>query len=161
MAVALRPDVLIADEPTTALDVTIQAQILKLLAGLQQETGMAIILITHDLAVVAEMADRVAVMYAGKIVESSPVPALYRRAAHPYTLGLMKSVPRADRRDSHLVPIKGSPPRLTTIPSGCPFHPRCEHAKDKCSYEEPKLRGVALGRSSACHFAEEVLAEGE
>jgi oligopeptide transport system ATP-binding protein len=157
MALALGPEVLIADEPTTALDVTIQAQITELLAELQAANGMALILITHDLGVVADVADRIAVMYAGRIVEAGPVRDLYRRPAHPYTEGLLRSVPRADRRGGDLTPIGGSPPNLARIPPGCPFHPRCPYARDRCRVEEPPLRPVGTGRWSACHYAEEVL----
>lgn len=156
MAVALRPDVLIADEPTTALDATIQAQIAELLTGLQRETGMGLVLITHDLSVVAEMADRVAVMYAGKIIEAATVNDLYRRPAHPYTLGLMRSIPRADRKKARLVPIEGAPPDLRCIPSGCPFHPRCPRARQDCRDDVPLPRWVRPGHISACHFSEEV-----
>lgn len=157
MAIALDPDILIADEPTTALDVTVQAQIMGLLDELQAETGMGMILITHDLGVVAEVADEVAVMYAGKIVEQADCIECFARPAHPYTFGLMHSIPRADRRLARLSPIKGSPPDLMRIPAGCAFHPRCEFVRDTCRTETPELRRVASGRLSACHFAEDVL----
>ncbi len=157
MSLALDPDVLIADEPTTALDVTVQAQIMELLAELQSETGMGLILITHDLAVVAEVADRVTVMYAGKVVETAPIGELYAAPAHPYTLGLMESLARPDRRGGRLHPIAGSPPDLANVPPGCAFHPRCPFAQDVCHLEVPPLRSVGPGRESACHFAEEVL----
>jgi oligopeptide transport system ATP-binding protein len=174
MALALEPDVLIADEPTTALDVTVQAQIMKLLAELQSEMSMGLILITHDLGVVASVADRIALMYAGRVVEEADVNDLYARPAHPYAEGLLASVPRIDLRDRRLTPIKGAPPNLVAIPSGCPFHPRCPRARERCSGEIPELRLVrdgegAPGRSgarsgahsqgphrSACHYAEEV-----
>src|SRR5690606_14990508 len=158
MALALDPDVLIADEPTTALDVTVQAQIMELLADLQAETGMGLILITHDLGVVADVADRVAVMYAGEIVETGDVHSLYRQPAHPYTLGLMASIPRLDQKGGRLEPISGAPPNLAAIPPGCPFHPRCPFAREQpCTTEHPPLYPIAGGRRSACHFADEVL----
>ena len=157
MALALDPAVLIADEPTTALDVTVQAQIVDLLQQLQSETGMGLVLITHDLGVVGEVADRVAVMYAGRIIETGGIDAVFSRPAHPYTVGLMHSVPRVDQRGQRLSPISGSPPNLARIPPGCPFHPRCPRAEEVCSQERPPLRLVVPGRRSACHFAEEVL----
>ncbi|MGH8905215.1 MAG: ABC transporter ATP-binding protein [Egibacteraceae bacterium] len=160
MALALDPDILIADEPTTALDVTVQAQIMDLLARLQRDTGMGLILITHDLGVVAGVADRVAVMYAGRIVETGPVRDLYRRPAHPYTKGLMASIPRLDQRGGPLTPITGAPPDLTAIPSGCPFHPRCPYRRDVCVQDRPPLFDAGRDRGSACHFWEEV-ADGE
>jgi len=157
MSLALDPDVLIADEPTTALDVTVQAQIMELLAELQQETGMGLILITHDLAVVAEVADRVAVMYAGKIVETGDIGPLYHQPAHPYTLGLMKSLARPDMKiGEKLQAIVGSPPDLLKVPSGCSFHPRCPYAKPICVTDDPGLIEISAGRSSACHFTEEI-----
>ena len=157
MALALDPAVLIADEPTTALDVTVQAQIMELLADLQAETGMGLILITHDLGVVADVADRVAVMYAGKIVETGPIGDLYARPAHPYTEGLMGSIPRVDQKGQDLTPIGGAPPNLLRIPSGCPFHPRCRYRQEVCTVEEPPLYEVEGRRRSACHFYQEVL----
>ena len=157
MALALGPDVLIADEPTTALDVTVQAQIMDLLAELQGENHMALVLITHDLGVAADVADRIAVMYAGRVVESGAVRDLYRHPAHPYTEGLLRSVPRADQKGRELTPIAGSPPNPAHIPPGCPFHPRCPYARERCRKEEPPLRTVGAGRVAACHYAEEVL----
>jgi oligopeptide transport system ATP-binding protein len=157
MALALDPAILIADEPTTALDVTVQAQIMDLLADLQTETGMGIVLITHDLGVVSEVADRVNVMYAGAIVETGGIDELFTRPAHPYTVGLMSSIPRLDQRGQRLSPITGSPPSLTSVPPGCAFHPRCPRAEAVCSVEPPALREVGGGRRSACHFAEDVL----
>jgi oligopeptide transport system ATP-binding protein len=154
MALALDPDVLIADEPTTALDMTVQAQIMELLADLQQQTGMALILITHDLAVVAEVADRVSVMYAAEVVENADIGELFARPYHPYTEGLMRSLVRPDHKGGRLSPIKGSPPDLLHIPPGCPFHPRCDYAQDVCRVDDPPLRVIEEGRSSACHFAE-------
>jgi oligopeptide transport system ATP-binding protein len=157
MALALDPDILIADEPTTALDVTVQAQVMDLLAELQHETGMGLILITHDLGVVADVADRVAVMYAGRIVETGPVRDIYHHPAHPYTEGLMASIPRLDQKGGKLTPISGAPPSLMRIPSGCPFHPRCPYRRDVCEIDDPPLYDVGHGRRSACHFWEEVL----
>jgi oligopeptide transport system ATP-binding protein len=157
MALALEPEILIADEPTTALDVTVQAQIMELLADLQRENGMGLILITHDLGVVAEVADKVAVMYAGRIVETSPIKELYANPAHPYTEGLIKSIPHLDQKGTELNPIKGSPPNLMRVPSGCSFHPRCPYATDKCRSEEPPLHVVDGDRQSACHYYKEVL----
>ncbi|MCX6465599.1 MAG: ABC transporter ATP-binding protein [Pseudonocardiales bacterium] len=157
MALALDPAVIIADEPTTALDVTVQAQIVDLLLELQRENGMGIVLITHDLGVVAETADRVAVMYAGRIVETGSIDDVFTRPAHPYTVGLMNSIPRVDQVGSRLSPIVGSPPSLAAIPPGCAFHPRCPRAQDVCRADDPPLLQVATGRRSACHFAKEVL----
>jgi oligopeptide transport system ATP-binding protein len=158
MSLALDPEVLIADEPTTALDVTVQAQIMDLLAELQRERQMGMILITHDLGVVADVADRIVVMYAGRIVEEANVYDLYAGPAHPYTVGLLESIPRIDEKGQELRTIKGLPPNLIKIPSGCAFHPRCPRAQQICSDERPLLRQVAPNRSSACHFAEEVMA---
>lgn len=157
MALALEPEVLIADEPTTALDVTVQAQIMKLLSELQRTENMGLILITHDLGVVANVADHVDVMYAGRIVETGEIEAVYREPAHPYTLGLMRSVPAVNKQVSRLAPIEGSPPDLISVPTGCSFHPRCPFARDRCERDDPALREVMPGRSSACHYAEEVL----
>ncbi|MBT8199082.1 MAG: ABC transporter ATP-binding protein [Acidimicrobiia bacterium] len=157
MALALDPDVLIADEPTTALDVTVQAQIMQLLSDLQTETGMGLILITHDLGVVAEVADRVVVMYAGDSVEKGEIQDVYHNPAHPYTMGLMDSMPRHDVQADRLNPIKGSPPDLMAIPSGCAFHPRCPFVQNRCMVEKPALYEIGEpGRVSACHFVEEV-----
>ena len=157
MAIALEPDILIADEPTTALDVTVQAQIMQLLAELRDETGMALILITHDLGVVAESVAEVLVMYAGRVVERGPTAEVIARPAHPYTAGLMSSVPRAELKDRRLTTIEGAPPVLTAIPSGCAFHPRCVRSEPVCAGETPVLGPVAAGRESACHFAAEML----
>ncbi len=153
MALSSKPDLLIADEPTTALDVTIQAQILALLKELQQATGMGVLLITHDLGVVAEMCDRVAVMYAGRIVEQAPVDALFRDPQHPYTVGLMNAVPRAELAGVAPTPFEGTPPDMSRPPSGCRFHPRCPYREAVCSEEEPALRPVGEDHRSACHFA--------
>ncbi|MDG9679104.1 ABC transporter ATP-binding protein [Micromonospora sp. DH14] len=156
MALALDPKVLIADEPTTALDVTVQAQIMDLLADLRRELNMAMILITHDLGVVAGVADRIAVMYAGRIVEHADVRSLYKAPAHPYTKGLLESIPRLDVRGQELSTIKGLPPNLMRIPSGCPFHPRCPYVQQVCVDEVPHDLVLGDGRTSACHFAQEV-----
>ncbi len=160
MAIALDPAVLIADEPTTALDVTVQAQIMALLKELQEERHMGLILITHDLGVVADVADRIAVMYAGKLVETADVLDLYARPAHPYTKGLLESIPRLDQKGQQLSAIGGLPPNLTRIPPGCPFNPRCRYARDVCRVDPPPpLREVLRGRHAACHFSEEVLGD--
>ncbi len=150
MALACRPKLLIADEPTTALDVTVQAQILDLLRELQAETGMSIILITHDLGVVAEMADEVAVMYAGRVVERAPAGALFADPMHPYTLGLLGSVPRLDEERETLLAIEGSVPPPFALPKGCRFHPRCPFADAACRSDQPPLREVADGHQAAC-----------
>ena len=160
MAIALDPDILIADEPTTALDVTVQAQIMGLLADLQEETGMGLILITHDLGVVAEVADQVVVMYAGKVAETAPIGELFVNPAHPYTLGLIQSIPRADQKGKELSPIIGSPPDLMNIPAGCAFHPRCPFMQVRCTSEVPPLYPVSANRESACHYYQEVLDAG-
>jgi oligopeptide/dipeptide ABC transporter ATP-binding protein len=142
MALANDPDILIADEPTTALDVTVQAQILDLLRSLRLSRDLAIILITHDLGVVAGLADRVHVMYAGRIVESGPVVDIFHRPQHPYTAGLLGSLPRLDRPDQELTPIGGVPPRLYEAPAGCAFAPRCQYAADSCWVTDPVLEPV-------------------
>ncbi|KNB51753.1 ABC transporter ATP-binding protein [Streptomyces caatingaensis] len=164
MALALEPDLIIADEPTTALDVTVQAQVMDLLAELQREFNMGLILITHDLGVVADVADKIAVMYAGRIVETAPVHELYKRPAHPYTRGLLDSIPRLDQKGQELYAIKGLPPNLLNIPAGCAFSPRCPKAQDICRTEIPALHDVAErdgaampGRRSACHFWKETI----
>ncbi|GHK00811.1 ABC transporter ATP-binding protein [Streptomyces sp. NPDC003753] len=157
MALALEPALIIADEPTTALDVTVQAQVMDLLAELRREYGMGLVLITHDLGVVADVADRIAVMYAGRIVESAPVHDIYKSPAHPYTRGLLDSIPRLDRKGRRLYAIEGLPPSLTHIPPGCPFHPRCPLARDVCRTDEPPLYEVDEQRGSACHFWRECL----
>lgn len=162
IAIALGPKLLIADEPTTALDVTVQAQIMDLLAGLQEETGMSLILITHDLGVVADVADRVLMMYGGRIVESGGIQEVYEQPGHPYTRGLMGAIPTLDGRKARLAPIKGSPVDLLNLPSGCAFHPRCPYQTQLCVDESPGL-GVIASRPpshrAACHFAEEVVAD--
>ncbi len=154
MALSCDPDILIADEPTTALDVTIQAQILELMQELQERTRSAIIMITHDLGVVADMADKIVVMYAGKLVEYACCNDIFYQPLHPYTWGLMDSLPRHDMTEKgELCPIKGQPPSLVRVPEGCAFHPRCPYAKDVCRQEEPKLRAIVGDHSAACHFA--------
>ncbi|MFC7341903.1 ABC transporter ATP-binding protein [Saccharopolyspora griseoalba] len=160
MSLALDPTLLIADEPTTALDVTVQAQIMDLLDELRRERGMGLILITHDLGVVAEVADRIVVMYAGRIVESADAGSLYEQPGHPYTEGLMRSIPRLDLKGQELETIKGLPPNLMAVPSGCPFHPRCPRAVEKCGQEFPEYHDLGRGRVSACHFAEELINHG-
>jgi oligopeptide/dipeptide ABC transporter ATP-binding protein len=163
MAIANEPSLLIADEPTTALDVTVQAQILRLLQTAQRETGAAVILITHDLGLVAEMADRVIVMYAGHVVEKGTVEDIFNAPRHPYTLGLMNSLPQMDGGDEWLRPIPGNPPNLIHVPPGCPFHPRCLLSQDRdvCRSELPGLAAAGAGEEhlSACHFKDEL--EGE
>jgi oligopeptide transport system ATP-binding protein len=158
MAVALNPSVLIADEPTTALDVTVQAQIMALLKDLRTEFHMAVVLITHDLALVAEEADRVAVMYAGNIVETGPVAEVFANPRHPYTKGLLDSVPKQVARGEELKSIGGAPPDLHSIPTGCVYQARCPLAHDVCITTRPALTAVAggHGRKAACHFSEEV-----
>jgi oligopeptide transport system ATP-binding protein len=156
MAIALDPEVLIADEPTTALDVTVQAQIMTLLKDLQRERDMGLILITHDMGVVADVADKIAVMYAGRIVERAPVYDLYARPAHPYTEGLLASIPRVDRKGQELYAIKGLPPSLMNVPAGCPFNPRCSYARDICREQHPPSYAVDDKHESACFYWEEV-----
>ena len=157
MAIALDPAILIADEPTTALDVTVQAQIMSLLQELQAERHMGLILITHDLGVVADVADRIAVMYAGRLIETSDVYSGYANPAHPYTKGLLDSLPRLDQKGQDLASIPGLPPNLLKMPTGCAFNPRCPLARDLCREQRPELVEVRPGRFSACHFTEEVL----
>jgi oligopeptide/dipeptide ABC transporter ATP-binding protein len=159
MSIANSPSVLIADEPTTALDVTIQAQILQVLKKAQDETRAATILITHDLGLIAELADRVVVMYAGKIVELGDVHTIFESPRHPYTVGLMESLPKLNADDDWLRPIPGQPPSLISRPPGCPFHPRCflSQGRLRCREEEPPLRPIGgSSHLTACHFAEEL-----
>lgn len=155
MALVCRPQLLIADEPTTALDVTIQAQILDLLTELQSELGMSVLLITHDLGVVAETCDRVAVMYAGRVVEYAPVAELFDKPKHPYTHGLFRSLPTLTEKKKKLAVIPGAVPSLLDIPSGCRFRTRCWMAQPVCE-QDPPLRAIEPGHFAACHFAEEV-----
>ena len=161
MAIANRPKILIADEPTTALDVTIQAQVLQVLKTAQEETKAGTILITHDLGVIAEMADRVVVMYGGKVVETGAVDDIFHNPSHPYTLGLLSSLPRAGKQVERLEPIPGQPPSLINLPGGCSFHPRCRmsQGRDRCRTEIPELIELGDGRASACHFHDELSEE--
>ena len=156
MALSCNPGLLIADEPTTALDVTVQAQILDLISDLQREFGSAVIMITHDLGVVAELSDEILVMYAGRAVEYGSAIDIFDQPAHPYTWGMLSSMPRIDReRLSRLVPIPGTPPSLIRVPSGCPFHPRCQYAGltgGRSESEVPQLRDVSPGHLAACHL---------
>jgi len=162
MALANEPRLLIADEPTTALDVTVQAQILELMGRLQRELGMAIVIISHDLGVVAQMADEIAVMYAGRIVERAPAEAIFTAPRHPYTWGLLRSIPRLDvPREAELEPIPGRPPSLIRLPSGCAFHPRCPYALKSCARVVPELEAIdgRPGHSVACLLPEPVRAD--
>jgi oligopeptide transport system ATP-binding protein len=153
MAMLCKPDLLIADEPTTALDVTIQAQIIELMKELQEGSRAAIVLITHDLGVIAGLSDRVMVMYAGRIVETGTAREIFYDPQHPYTKGLLKSMPRLDeRRAEALETIPGQPPNLQRLPPGCPFRPRCPYAFDRCEVELPLLRSIGPGRAKACHL---------
>jgi oligopeptide/dipeptide ABC transporter ATP-binding protein len=155
IALSCRPKLILADEPTTALDVTIQAQLLELMRGLSRQFGVALVIITHNLGVVARYADRVNVMYAGKIIESGSAAEIYGVPRHPYTIGLLHSVPRLDRpRKSKLEPIDGQPPDLWNLPPGCSFAPRCKFVIDKCAEEAPPLRQIENGHASACWVAE-------
>ena len=158
MAIANEPSVLIADEPTTALDVTIQAQIIEVLKKAEDETHAAIVLITHDLGLIAELADRVVVMYAGRVVETGDVETIFTAPRNPYTIGLMNSVPRVTGADDLLVPIPGSPPSMISVPPGCAFHPRCflSSGRDRCRAEVPELKDVGAGHLSRCHFVSEL-----
>lgn len=159
MGMVHAPSLLIADEPTTALDVTIQAQIMDVLRAAQRETGASMVLVSHDLGLIAEMADRVVVMYAGRVVESADVQAIFAAPRHPYTLGLIGSLPQTTGNEKWLRPIPGSPPDLANVPSGCAFHPRCflSHGREICRTERPELRSVGSGEHrSACHFVGEL-----
>ena len=149
LALAGKPRLLIADEPTTALDVSVQAQIIALLQRLCRQAGVAVVLISHDMGVIAEAADRIAVMYAGRIVEIGPATQVLRRPRHPYTAGLMDSIPRIGSRQAKLRQIEGAMPRLSELPSGCAFHPRCPQAQDRCRAERPALVAIAEG-ATAC-----------
>lgn len=156
MAMACSPRLLLADEPTTALDVTIQEQILALLTDLQAKSRMAMVLVSHDIGVVAETCDRIAVMYAGILVETGPAAEVFGRPRHPYTLGLMRSSPRMDAHAERLQPIPGQPPDLSKLAAGCPFFDRCAFAKEDCRNASVALREVAPGHASACLFPEAV-----
>jgi peptide/nickel transport system ATP-binding protein len=155
MAVSNDPSLIIADEPTTALDVTIQAQVLDVLRQVQRDHGIGVILITHDLGVVAGLVKRALVMYAGRVVESGSVNPVFDNPGHPYTRGLLACLPRLDRPRFPLIPIKGAPPSAALIPTGCAFHPRCPHATERCSNEEPRLADHGPTRA-ACHYSDEV-----
>jgi oligopeptide/dipeptide ABC transporter ATP-binding protein len=163
MAIANQPKILIADEPTTALDVTIQAQVLEVLQAAKEETNAGTILITHDLGVIAEMADRVVVMYGGRVVETGTVDEIFHSPKHPYTLGLLSSLPRPDLDLERLEPIPGQPPSLIHLPSGCSFHPRCHlgEGRQRCRTEVPELYELGKDRRSACHFHDEMSREVE
>jgi len=150
IALACRPRILIADEPTTALDVTIQAQILHLIRQLQAEIGMSVMLITHNLGLVAAMADRLVIMYAGRVVEEGPVEDIFADHFHPYTHGLLRSVPRLDRPAEELMEIKGTVPKLTELPAGCPFSNRCQQVMDRCRRHAPEFKEVGPGHRSRC-----------
>ena len=150
IAISCNPHLLIADEPTTALDVTVQAQILKLIKELQAKLGMSLLLITHDLAVAANICDKVVVMYAGKIAEEGDVHNIYKNPIHPYTAGLLKVTPRLKETNESIQTVEGEPPDPTNLPTGCIFHPRCPYAKEKCSLVEPPLKNVDDGRRVAC-----------
>jgi oligopeptide/dipeptide ABC transporter ATP-binding protein len=162
MSLACNPSLLIADEPTTALDVTIQAQILDLLRELQEDDGMSILMITHDLGIIAEMADEVAVMYASKVVEQAAAEELFDRPRHPYTLGLFASRPMPGMaRSERLQSIDGTVPNPRQYPKGCTFHPRCQFAADRCRMEEPLLTDNGDSHLDRCHFADEIASEAD
>ena len=156
MAIALEPEVLLADEPTSSLDVTVQAQVLELLASIVAETEMAVVLITHNLAVAVGIADRIVVMYAGRMAELGPAKEVYAAPKHPYTAGLLRAIPDIEVRDERLPGIKGAPPNMLRLPTGCAFHPRCPLADEHCAAEQPPFAEVAPGRWSACWHADEV-----
>lgn len=159
MSLLCRPDILIADEPTTALDVTVQAQIMQLLRELQAEFGMATVLVTHDLGVIAGFCREVMVMYGGRVMEKAPVDPLFETPSHPYTRGLIGAIPRLDvAHGETLVTIPGQPPNMARAPKGCPFAPRCAHAGEDCEAETPVLQDFAPGRARACHRTVEALA---
>ena len=165
MALALNPDLLIADEPTTALDVTVQAQILELIGRLKEEFNVGVVLITHDLGVVHDVAERVMVMYAGRPVETGTSDEVFRKPLHPYTWGLLESIAHVDQKGTRLVPIEGLPPSLILVPPGCPFHPRCPHRFEPCDKDRPELIDRGGGHPDACHLSIEekqrILAERE
>jgi peptide/nickel transport system ATP-binding protein len=155
MALVNNPSVLIADEPTTALDVTVQAQILELIERVKREFDIGVILITHDLGVVAETADTVLVMYAGRPMETGPARAVFGAPQHPYTWGLLQSMPTIDRRLATLLAIEGSPPSLLRVPTGCPFNPRCAYRFAPCTVELPELRTMPDGHADRCHLPDD------
>ncbi len=160
IALSCKPEILIADEPTTALDVTVQAQMLDLFKGLTKDFGTSLILITHDLGVVAGIADRMLVMYAGRIVEQGNVEQIFYTPRHPYSFGLLHSTPHVDNPKLRLDPIRGLPPSLENLPSGCAFHPRCDFKLERCLKEAPKLVHTADGRANACFYKGELKREG-
>ena len=153
MALAHNPDLLIADEPTTALDVTVQAQILDLIDRIKNEFNIGVILITHDLGVVADVAQRVMVMYAGRAIEVGSRDEVFANPQHPYTWGLLESIPHVDQKGTRLLPIEGAPPSLISVPRGCAFHPRCPHRFNVCDKEEPELQDRGAGHPDACHLS--------
>ena len=154
LGLACTPKLLIADEPTTALDVTIQAQVLELMQRLKKRLDMAMLMITHDLGIVAEVCDRVAVMYAGTVVESGSLVDIFDHKRHPYTEGLFNSLPNIKNRDRDLIPIKGQMPNPADLPTGCPFHPRCEYATERCAQEEPELHWFSETHCAKCWLYE-------
>jgi peptide/nickel transport system ATP-binding protein/oligopeptide transport system ATP-binding protein len=156
LALAGRPELLLADEPTTALDVTVQAKVLALLARLRKEEQLSMLLVSHDLRVMSHVADDLTVMYAGRVAEHGPAAVLLARPRHPYTQALVRNIPSARARAALPTPLPGTPPDPSARPAGCPFHPRCPMARDRCRTQVPALRTLPDGRSSACHFAEEV-----
>ena len=160
ITLASNPKLLLADEPTTALDVTIQDQILKLILELRKELGMSVLFVTHDLGVVATICDRLAVMYAGRIVETGTVKGVFAEPHHAYTRGLLGSVPRRGAERSILLSIEGSPPSLSAIPQGCAFNPRCTFVSERCRKDTPELEEFAHGHQVACHHHRKVLAAG-
>jgi peptide/nickel transport system ATP-binding protein len=155
MALLHNPDVLIADEPTTALDVTVQAQILELIDRMKREFDVGVVLITHDLGVIADTADAIMVMYAGRAMERAPKNEAFERPLHPYMWGLLESIPRVEQKGSRLIPIEGSPPSLIHVPPGCPFHPRCPHQFEPCDKERPAFVDRGGGHPEACHLSAE------
>ncbi len=157
IALACNPSLLIADEPTTALDVTIQAQVLELMRNLREEFNTAMILITHDLGIVAETCDKVAVMYAGEVIEYATLEQLFENPKHPYTIGLFGSIPSLEHDVERLKPIKGLMPDPTNLPSGCPFHPRCSHAQDICKERKPIVANIEEGHMVKCLIYEGVI----
>lgn len=156
IALAASPKLLLADEPTTALDVTIQDQIIKLLLKLREELNMSMILVTHDMGVASQMCDRMAVMYAGYIMEIADVREIFLAPRHPYTYGLMSSLPTRNNKGEKLKSIKGAPPNLNDMPKGCPFHPRCQYCEELCKTTFPELREIAPGHMSRCHYMEKM-----
>jgi peptide/nickel transport system ATP-binding protein len=153
MALVHNPDILIADEPTTALDVTVQAQILELIETVKRDFNIGVILITHDLGVIADVSQTVMVMYAGRAMELASKDDLFAQPLHPYTWGLLESIPRIDQKGERLVPIEGSPPSLIRVPAGCPFHPRCPHRFEPCDRDRPDFEDRGGGHPDACHLS--------